>query len=578
MGTAFEVDELIRAAFAGDGKGADRIRVHKIARTHSATGHPLPHAFTGCSVPVDFRDVVPFAPVAPGSVITCKGCAGGGARVTREHPDAELDRIMNMTPGRAWLAGRKGKGVTMHGIIDREPTGTVPVTRGRGKNKTTHDVPVWESACGESVTDWDRDVKTPWIAADGPRTLYAPHETDGGADRIRWCGNCAATYKALRGAPAPKGVLTSRAPENVNDRGETPDRADRANTRAAWAGRVLPLLTLTLGDNGMMPDASHLYVAGTRGPVHVGARDVEGRVMLVCRVGVLGKGETTEPKEGRGISCPGCRDTLYDTDGDAWTFRPGVLRLIMREDTGDDRARFAPAETGWGSELSEHSASLAPAVPATMTVRRPVKLGSGLITHIAHPEPTMRRLSDADAPARRHPFDRRGDNAVFRTGTRKDMREAYAENDRHGMTKMWNKIIFRPTHPDAPAGRRELTMIIHRDTVTELGMIVTGPDGDRVTGWMYLYAMGRLPKRVADRLTREQRARLYGGGASLARKATAERKARKERAEHARAVVTGRTDRLNRYRLDDGTRADGFGNVIYGTGRTWEDRGASRVI
>lgn len=570
----FKVHDMIRI-------GSD---THMITRTHHPVtelhpvARPLTFALAGCGRSVDGTDVIPFALPAMDAPATCKGCAGTGPAVEALRPDAALDVPGTLSP-RGWVAGRKGKGKRMHGIPDVTVWSVHTVQRGRGKAKGPVHIAVWEAACGEMVGGWDAEVTMPDASGpdggsvpdmtgdDGTVTRYAPHATDAGAGGIQWCGNCAATFKALRGTVAPKGVLSSKAPENVGRYGERTDAQDRANARAAWLGRVLPLLALTLGGNGATVGETSLAVVGKGGPVHAGARDASGRMMLVCRTGVLSAGEWKRPAEGReDVTCPGCKGTIFDTtDPLAPVIRPMVMGAIMRGTSLPDAERFAPIDSGSG--MTDHTAG---------TDRKATS-------------DTLRRMADADTSQKRFPFDRaRGE---FRTGARgKGARSPYTPEERtarrtaerddltHGRARLWNTVEFKATHPMAPGGMRFVTMVISRNIAERLGAMVTGPDGDRVTGWDYVYAMGALPASVKAVLTREERARLYGGGKAAAKRATAARKARTERAAHARGVVVSREHTARRYRLDDGTRADQFGNVVYGTGRDFSDRAGSRVI
>jgi hypothetical protein len=424
---------------------------------------------------------------------------------------------------------------------------------------------------------------------DGTVTMYAPHATDAGAGGIQWCGNCAATFKALRGTVAPKGVLSSKTPANVDRYGEKSDAQDRANGRAAWLGRVLPLLTLTLGAHGETIGAGSLVVVGKGGPVHAGALDAHGRMMLVCRVGVLSKGEWKRPKEDReDVTCPGCKAVIFDdSDLSAPFIRPLVMGAILRGTSLPDAERFAPLDSTSG--LTDISSVTAPAVPARMTLPRAVRLPSGAVVQIPRTDSTLRRVADSDSSQKRFPFDRargefrtgvrgKGDKSPYTEAERTERRAAERDDLTHGRARLWNEIEFVATHHLAPGGKRHVTMVISRNIAERLGGMVTGPDGDRVTGWDYVYAMGALPAHLKAILTREERARLYGGGKAAARRATATRKARTERARDARGLAASREETFGRYRLDDGTRADRFGRVVYGSGRDFSDRAGSRGI
>jgi hypothetical protein len=396
-------------------------------------------------------------------------------------------------------------------------------------------------------------------------------------------------FKALRGTTAPKGVLTSKAPANVDRYGERTDAQDRANSRAAWLGRVLPLLTLTLGAHGATVGDGSLVVVGKGGPVHAGALDRYGRMMLVCRTGVLSPAEWRRPAEDRdSVSCQGCRETIFnESDPLAPEIRPLVMGAIMRGTSLPDAERFAPVDSGSG--LTDHTSVTAPAIAERMTLPRMVELPSGSVVRIPRTESTLRRMADTDAAQKRFPFDRaRGE---FRTGARaKGARSPYTAEERterrtaeredltHGRARLWNTVEFTATHDAAPGGKRFVTMVISRNIAERLGGMVTGPDGGRITGWDYVYAMGALPASLKAILTREERARLYGGGKAAAKRATAARKARSERAAHARGVAVSQARAFGRRRVDDGSRADQFGNVVYGTGRDFSDRAGSRVI
>ena len=570
----FKVNDMIRI-------GSD---THMITRTHHPVTElhpdprPLTYALAGCGRSVDGTDVIPFALPAMDAPATCKGCAGTGPVVEALRPDTALDVPGTLSP-RGWVAGRKGKGKRMHGIPDVTVWSVQTVQRGRGKAKGPVHIAVWEAACGEMVGGWDAEVTVTDASGpdggsvpdmtgdDGTVTRYAPHATDAGAGGIQWCGNCAATFKALRGTVAPKGVLSSKTPENVGRYGERTDAQDRANARAAWLGRVLPLLTLTLGAHGETIGTGSLVVVGKGGPVHAGALDASGRMMLVCRAGVLSKGEWKRPNEDReDVTCPGCKETIFDTSDPLAPFvRPLVMGAIMRGTSLPDAERFAPLDSGSG--MTDHTAG----------------------TDRKAPSETLRRMADADSSQKRFPFDRaRGE---FRTGARgKGARSPYTPEERtarrtaerddltHGRARLWNTVEFKATHPAAPGGMRHVTMVISRGIAERLGGMVTGPDSNRITGWDYVYAMGALPASVKAVLTREEKARLYGGGKEAAKRATAARKARAERTANARGVAVSRENTARRYRLDDGTRADQFGNVVYGTGRDFSDRAGSRVI
>lgn len=573
----FKIGDVIRIAS----------ETHMITRTHHPVTElhpdprPLVYAAAGCGRSVGGTDVIPWAPVAEGTDVTCKGCAGTGPAVESLARDAALE-IPHTMPARGWIAGRKGKGARMHGIPDVTVWTTIPVTSGRGKNKSTRHVVQWEAACGESVGGWDSEATVPEASGngssvsgtvpdasgdDGTVTRYAPHMTDAGAGGIQWCGKCAETFKALRGTVAPKGVLSSKAPANVDRYGEKSDAQDRANARAAWLGRVLPLLALTLGAHGETIHPGSLVVVGKGGPVHAGALDARGRMMLVCRTGVLSGTEWKRPKEDReDVTCGGCKGTLFDvSDPLRPEIRPLVMGAILRGTSLPDAERFAPIDSGSG--MTDHTS-------VTDT-----KAGSA----------TLRRIADADSSQKRFPFDRaRGE---FRTGARgKGERSPYTPEERterraaeredltHGRARLWNTVEFTATHHAAPGGKRHVTMVISRNIAERLGGMVTGPDGDRITGWDYVYAMGALPASVKAVLSREERARLYGGGKAAARRATVARKARTERARDARGVAASREASFGRYRLDDGTRADQFGRVVYGSGRDFSDRAGSRVI
>ena len=595
----FKIGDVIRIAS----------ETHMITRTHHPVTelhpHPRPlvYAAAGCGRSVDAADVIPWAPVAADSEPTCKGCAGTGPAVESLARDAALE-IPHTVPARGWIAGRKGKGARMHGIPDVTVWTTVPVTSGRGKNKSTRHVVQWEAACGESVGGWDSEATVPEASGngsggsgmvpdasgdDGTVTRYAPHMTDAGAGGIQWCGKCAETFKALRGTVAPKGVLTSKAPANVDRYGEKSDAQDRANARAAWLGRVLPLVTLTLGTHGATVGPGSLVVVGKGGPVHAGALDAHGRMMLVCRTGVLSRTEWKRPEEDReDVTCGGCKGTIFnESDPLRPEIRPLVMGAILRGTSLPDAERFAPIDSGSG--LTDHTSVTAPAIAERMTLPRAVKLPSGAVVQIRRTDSTLRRIADTDSSQKRFPFDRaRGE---FRTGARgKGERSPYTPEERterrtaeredltHGRARLWNTVEFTATHHAAPGGKRHVTMVISRDIAERLGGMVTGPDGDRITGWDYVYAMGALPASVKAVLTREERARLYGGGKAAARRATVARKARTERARDARGVAASREATFGRYRLDDGTRADQFGRVVYGSGRDFSDRAGSRVI
>lgn len=587
----FKINDLIRI-------GSE---THVIVRTHHPVTElhpdprPLSYAAAGCGRSVDGRDVIPWAPVPEGTPVTCrKGCAGTGPVVESLTPDAALD-IPGTAPAAGWAAGRKGKGKRMHGIPDVSAWTTVPVTSGRGKNKTTRHVVQWAAACGDVVGGWDAEVTVPGGGAsgdgngtapdmrgpDGTVTRYAPHATDAGPGGIQWCGNCAGVFKALRGTVAPKAVLTSKTPDNVGRYGERTDAQDRANARAAWLGRVLPLLVLTLGACGETVADGSLVVVGKGGPVHAGALDGHGRMMLVCRTGVLSRSEWKRPAEGREvITCPGCRDTVFDmSDPLSPVIRPLVMGAIMRGTSLPDAERFAPLDSGSG--MTDVSSVTDTKIPVAVPDR------SGWNARTT--DNALRRMADADSSQKRFPFDRargefrtgargKGDRSPYTPEERKERRTAERDDLTNGRARLWNTVEFTATHPAAPGGKRFVTMVISRNVAERLGSMVTGPDGDRITGWDYVYAMGALPASVKAVLTREERARLYGGGKAMAKRATAARKARAERSATARGIAVSNGNAFARRRIDDGSRADRFGNVVYGTGRDFSDRAASRVI
>lgn len=555
---------------------------HRITRTHHPVTElhpqprPLTYAAAGCGRAVDGTDLIPWAPVAAGTEATCRGCAGTGPAVESLRPDAALE-IPHTMPARGWIAGRKGKGKRMHGIPDVGVWTTVAATSGRGKKKVTRNVVQWEAACGDVVGGWDAEVTVPDSAAGGSgvsvpdmrgtATRYAPHATDAGPGGIQWCGNCAAVFKALRGTVAPKGVLSSKTPDNVGRYGERTDAQDRANTRAAWLGRVLPLLALTIGTGADVIGAGSLAVVGKGGPVHAGALDASGRMMLVCRTGVLSKGEWKRPDEGReSVTCPGCKETIFDlSDPLAPFIRPLVMGAILRGTSLPDAERFAPLDSGSG--MSDHTA------------------GTDRVATAG----TLRRMADADSSHKRFPFDRargefrtgargKGDRSPYTPEERTARRDAEREDLTNGRARLWNTVEFKATHAAAPGGKRFVSMVISRNIAERLGGMVTGPDGDRITGWDYLFAMGALPAALKAILTREERARLYGGGKAAAKRAVAARKDRTERAGLACGMAVSRERAAGRRRIDDGSRADRFGNVVYGAGRDFSDRAASRVI
>lgn len=588
----FKINDLIRMSRPVMESATVRtvVETHTVARvTLPATAdHPdadaRPYApLLGCGIPADASRMVPWAQPVPGDEITCKGCAGVGPRVdVLPGPAPEIDRVESP---RGWMAGRKGKGARMHGIPDPDSFVMIEQSKGRGKNKITFKVPVWESACGESVFDWDTSGKeapvpvapegtegtVPSVA--GPRTRYAPHMTDAGPGGVQWCNGCSATYKGLRGVQAPKGVLTSKAPENVGRHGERTDAQDRANTRAAWLGEVLPHMTLTLGAHGETIGSGSLAVVGKGGPVHAGYADAYGCMRLVCRTGVLPAAGWKEPKEGReSITCPGCRNTIF---GEGETILKSIMDVIMRDESLSDLERFAPMDSGSG--LSDYSAKVR---------------GSWALTGESPVSPeALRMLGDTDSTARRFPFDRaRGD---FRTGVKATGdRAVYSadelaarKGDQIGLDaaklKPWNKINFVVTSDLAPGGKGARTMIISKNIAERLGSVYTMPDGKRVTGWAYVGAMGALPGALKAILTREERARLYGGGKTLVARQSAARKARRERGAAAAGVVRSRTNRID-LREGFGGRTDTAKaravSGIFGGGRDFSDREFSRVI
>jgi hypothetical protein len=134
-------------------------------------------------------------------------------------------------------------------------------------------------------------------------------------------------------------------------------------------------------------------------------------------------------------------------------------------------------------------------------------------------------------------------------------RDAEREDLTNGRARLWNTVEFKASHPAAPGGMRHVSMVISRNIAERLGGIVTGPDGDRITGWDYVFAMGALPASVKAVLTREERARLYGGGKTAARRAAAARKDRAQCAAVAKGAALSRERTASRRRIDDGTRA-----------------------
>ena len=334
-------------------------------------------------------------------------------------------------------------------------------------------------------------------------------------------------------------------------------------------------------------------VVGKGGPVHAGALDRAGRMMLVCRTGVLSAPEWKRPAEDReDVTCAGCKETIFDaTDPLRPEIRPLVMGAIMRGTSLPDAERFAPVDSGSG--MTDHTSVTAPAIPATVTLPRMVELPSGAVVQIPRTESTLRRMADTDASQKRFPFDRargefrtgargKGDRSPYTPEERTERRAAERDDLTHGRARLWNKIEFRTTHAAAPAGKGHLmTMVISRNVAERLGAMVTGPDGDRVTGWDYLYAMGTLPASVKSVLTREEKARLYGGGKALARRRKAVQSARKD----AARVVAGVSirdawtadRRENPADVRDHRVMTGAARM-YGSGRDFSDRAGSRVI
>lgn len=597
----FKINDVIRMSrpVMQSTRVVTMVETHVIARVNlpATADHPdplkRPYApMLRCGIPADASRMVPWSQPDAGAEITCEGCAGPGP-ATGEQPDAQLDAIMNGPAtgagGVPWLAGRKGNGKRMHGIPDRADWQSRPVTSGRGKNKITRLVVEWRAACGTLVGGWDSEANVPVapsesedavpvmvpgsdpVATGEPNiTRYAPHATEWGASGgVQWCGNCAGVFKALRGPVAPKGVLTSKAAENVAAHGEATDRQERANARAAWLGQVLPRVRLTLGDHGA-PDvhAGDLVVVGKGGPVHAGALDGEARMMLVCRTGVM-RGGWKRPKEGREtVTCVPCRIALYGAK-DSMIIPQAVLDVITRPATLPDAVRFASVDSG--SNLSDHSAE-------TETI---------LSTE------TSVRLTESDRAERRFPYEvpppgfRGGSTGRFRVGLdaeeRKERKALERADSRQTMNRAWNTLgPFRPTHRDASGGRTMRTMIISRGTAERLRGMFDGPAGmGRVSGWDYVKAMGALPASVKATLNKEERARLYGGGAALAARRKATRDARRKGAALIETVDV-KARRLAGKRENPADRAEDMlrrdRSAVYGSGRDFSDRVASSIV